>query len=357
MQLIKISCKTSSNWQLQDIELGQLNLIVAKNATGKSRTVATIDLLVKILTQKRGVKWNASWDVEFLTKQNERLRFEFSTSSRKDGIVLDEKITIDDTVVLQRDVDEESVTLKNYLTSVKEVIFPPANKLTLHTNRDIKKYPYLEEIVGWAEQSFGFKFGNISTYGKLSEQEYDLLTGVDDIPDLYNSLSDVSKEKVIESFNGLGYQLSEITVEDQFGGITLLVKENDLSVRVPHFRLSQGMFRALSIIIFLEYLVTTQRPTMVIIDDLCEGLDYERATKLGELVFNICRDTEIQLIATSNDSFLMDAIDIKYWNILQRTGSIVTALNIKNSEEKFRKFKFTGLSNFDFFSSDYLQHA
>jgi hypothetical protein len=96
---------------------------------------------------------------------------------------------------------------------------------------------------------------------------------------------------------------------------------------------------------------------MVIIDDLCEGLDYERATKLGELVFNICRDTEIQLIATSNDSFLMDAIDIKYWNILQRTGSIVTALNIKNSEEKFRKFKFTGLSNFDFFSSDYLQHA
>ena len=91
------------------------------------------------------------------------------------------------------------------------------------------------------------------------------------------------------------------------------------------------------------------------IDDLCEGLDYERATKLGKLIFNKCKDTNIQLIATSNDSFLMDVVDIKFWNVLQREGKVVTAINIQTHEALFKKFKFTGLSNFDFFASDYIK--
>jgi hypothetical protein len=50
----------------------------------------------------------------------------------------------------------------------------------------------------------------------------------------------------------------------------------------------------------------------------------------------------------------MDVVDIVHWNVLQRNASIVTALNAKSNPELFEKFRYTGLSNFDFFASDYI---
>lgn len=50
----------------------------------------------------------------------------------------------------------------------------------------------------------------------------------------------------------------------------------------------------------------------------------------------------------------MDVVDLKYWNILQRKGDKVTAINIYNSPELFEDFEFTGLNNFDLFSSDFI---
>lgn len=91
------------------------------------------------------------------------------------------------------------------------------------------------------------------------------------------------------------------------------------------------------------------------IDDLCEGLDYAKATKLGKIIFKKCDNSQIQLIATSNDSFLMDVVDIKHWNVLYREGKSVHTLNYKTQYNVFEQFKFTGLSNFDFFASDYLK--
>ena len=50
----------------------------------------------------------------------------------------------------------------------------------------------------------------------------------------------------------------------------------------------------------------------------------------------------------------MDVVDIKYWNILFRKNKIVTSVNIIENTEIFEKFRFSGLNNFDLFSSDYL---
>lgn len=72
------------------------------------------------------------------------------------------------------------------------------------------------------------------------------------------------------------------------------------------------------------------------------------------MLFDFCTTHHIQLIASSNDTFLMDVVDLKYWNIVQREGSEVTTLNVVNHPEIFNDFAFTGLSNFDFFSSDYI---
>ena len=118
--------------------------------------------------------------------------------------------------------------------------------------------------------------------------------------------------------------------------------------------MSKGMYRALYLLIYAQYMSVREYPSLLLIDDLCEGLDYERSTKLGKYLFDFCAKHDIQLIATSNDTFLMDVVDLKYWNILQREGSDVTSIDIIKNPELFNDFAFTGLSNFDFFSSDYI---
>lgn len=352
MKLLKLSY-IDSKWELQNLELSNLNLIVSKNATGKSRTLSTIDLLVKMITQQKNLNWGGRWELKFCTSKNEIIEYKFGTSQRDGGIVTSEWITVNGKTVLHRKLSGETIITSDL--HKREIIFPPAHKLVLHVRRDVKAYPYLEAISNWAEQSYGFKFGNIIPYAKLNEQEYDLLTAVEDIPMLYKALKKESKDRIIQQFKELGYAISAITVQDKVEYVILFVKEAGVDKPLPHYKLSQGMFRGLAMLIYLEYLTSLKKPVMMIIDDLCEGLDYERAKKLGKLVFDKCLDTDIQLVATSNDNFLMDVIDIQYWNVLKRVGKVVTALNAKNSSELFRKFKFTGLSNFDFFSSDFIQ--
>jgi len=42
------------------------------------------------------------------------------------------------------------------------------------------------------------------------------------------------------------------------------------------------------------------------------------------------------------------------WVVLQRKGGNLLARNSTNSKREFDDFKFTGLSNFDFFASEFL---
>jgi len=352
MKLLKLSY-IDSNWELKDLELNSVNLVVAKNSTGKSRTLSTLDLLVKMITQRRDLNWGGRWSIEFCTFANQIVKYDFATSYREQGVVTAERILIDNVQYLFRDKNG-SAKIKNKLTGTFDDVHPPENKLVLHTNRDIRKYPFLENIADWAEKCYGFKFGNISPFSKLNQQEYDLLTAVEDIPTLFQSLNSKNQDSVIKQFNSTGYSISKITVQNK-EIVIIYVKEDGVEKPLPHYQLSQGMFRTLSVIIYLEYLISRKKPAMIIIDDLCEGLDYERAKKLGELIFNKCLQSDIQLVATSNDVFLMDVVDIKYWNILMRKGKVITALNNKNSPKIFSDFRFTGLSNFDFFASDFLK--
>lgn len=357
MRIKKLSY-VDPNWELENLQLSSVNLVVGKNSAGKSRTLQTIDLLVKMITQKRDLNWGAEWDILFENYKGEEINYRFSTSHRKKQNVTFEKILLNGSLVLSRNSNNEYAKIKNYISNEKyDYIYPPDNKLVIHTNRDVKKYPFLEDIANWAEQSYGFKFGNISPYSLLNQQEYDLLTAVEDIPTLLLSLKPIDKENIISDFNNLGYDVTNISLQDRGSTTIMFVDEEGIEKSIPHFKLSQGMFRSLALIVYLQYLISRKKPATIIIDDLCEGLDYERATKLGKLLFEASLKGDIQLIATSNDNFLMEVVDLEYWNVLVREGKKVRGINIKSDPELFEDFKFTGLSNFDFFSSSYLNAA
>jgi ABC-type multidrug transport system ATPase subunit len=119
--------------------------------------------------------------------------------------------------------------------------------------------------------------------------------------------------------------------------------------------MSQGMYRAFSVIAQLEYYIMKGNRGFVIIDDIGEGLDFSKAKQLVQLLISKAKEAGIQLIMSTNDSFIMNAVDIENWAVIVRDGNKISLFNYENSKEIFEEFKFTGLNNFDFYASEFFK--
>ena len=133
----------------------------------------------------------------------------------------------------------------------------------------------------------------------------------------------------------------------------LFVKECDLPGITDQNSMSQGMFRALSILIQVNYSQMAKKATCILIDDIGEGLDFERSWRLIDLFRRKAEDTSIQLVLSTNDRFVMNHVPLDEWSVLQRQGGHVQVRNCENSRDVFEEFRFTGLSNFSFLEMDF----
>ena len=355
MKLLKYRYKLSDipgrdDWVMDTIDLQELNLIVGKNASGKSRVLILPTAFSEMIMQSKQVLFG-DWEFTFITDDNRKIFYKVVNNKNTE---IEEKLVVQGKAVLKR---KDGITNLYSKTKKKfEKITPPDDKLVLHVRRDKEEYPFLEDIVKWADQTHAFNFGQIhpNFISGIGRSEGNITTAKD-IPALIEKSDDSLKEKIIYKFNKLGYNIDKIYSQPEGEIDFLYIKEQGLKNDLVQSQLSQGMFRALSLIVFIYYIIDKNMVRTIIVDDLCEGLDYDRATKLGKLLFEELQNKKIQFIVSSNDSFLMDVVNIKYWNILARENNTIKVYNYKNSKEKFDQFKYSGLNNFDLFSSDYLE--
>lgn len=360
MKLISIKYKlttdsTSNDWILEELNLNGINLIVGQNAIGKSSVIRLLIKFSKLINNQIFIyahnQTQAEWSLIFLTDKNEKLEYDLTIEYERD--IYSEYLRLNGQLLLDR--NSENTSLYSYKEQKLVKIKPPSDRLVLHIRRDIDEYPYFENLIEWAQGVILFEFSKVRPfYSDTSESPRD--SGP--YPNLiWGELNPESKKIVINDLNNLSFKIANIYLDDfnfKPDSKALYLLEEGLNNRLSEYQLSQGMFRALTLIVYVQHVIQFRNKSMILVDDLGEGLDYERATKLGKLLVEKLENSNIQFIATSNDSFLMDVIPIKYWNILQRDGNTVSSLNYQNSKERFDKFLMTGLSNFDLFSSDYL---
>lgn len=341
---------STGDWDLDLIDLRSQNLFVGKNAVGKSKTLMALSDVASIIAQTKSIDDSKACGA-FLAfeAENSTIAYSFVYSGRvvaKEKLDILDKATKKSSLCLERDKEVAHVDGKE--------INPPGNKLVLHVQRDVVKYPVFEKIISWAENVGFFSFNELDFYGDSivdawqAGQSQSLYT-------IISSIDEDAKTPLIDNISKVGYILDNIEAVE-FGGIKKVTfSEKGIKKPLFDFELSKGMFRTVYVLAYIEYLSHSNKPSLLLIDDLCEGLDYDRSTKLGKIVFDFCEQNDVQLIAASNDSFLMDVVDLKYWNILTRNGKDVKAINQNNNPELFKDFKFTGLSNFDLFSSDFIE--
>ena len=341
MILTKFSYKQASGWRLEELSLNHQNLIVGLNSVGKSRTVSAIGHVASFI--KGDMDAFGDFSCSLLLENGNQLEYSFDVVGgqvsaevlRKNGVPL---------------ILRERYSTKMYDDTT---VSPPDNKLLIQIRRDTRKYPEIEEIVQWAENTSLFVFSNITT-APNSLSPY-AISDEPRLPVMFNKISENQRGLLISYMRDLGYKIKNIEeYESPSGAKSLHIYESGVKMPLRPFDLSNGMFRVLCVMLYMIYSSTLSEARCLVIDDMGEGLDYMRSTKLGKIMYDYCEENHIQLIATSNDSFLMDAVDLQHWNILQREGNRVYCINMLNNPALFEKFQRTGLSNFDILSSNFL---
>jgi len=293
------------------------------------------------------------------------------------GKVVNERLIIDGELLLTRGAYGNGEI--HLMELEKPIGFQTSvNRVAAFAKRDSIQHPFLDRLYQWGKGLIRFDFGT-----PLGRNQIDIKQQLDQDGDL--NLDSDSKEikGVIDKFRigkrdygtpfvdaiiadmaRIEYELDEIglaaspEVSVKIQNIPtryemLYVKERDLNANTFQLDISQGMFRALSVIIQINYSLFTNQPSCILIDDIGEGLDFARSSAFLNLIVEKVKGTATQLIMTTNDRFIMNSVPLEYWIILERRGGKTVHHNYRNSQEMFEDFELTGLSNFDLFSSNY----
>lgn len=369
-----------SGWTIEKCNLNKINLITGKNASGKTRLLKAIYTLSEILFDNDGSLKSGFMYHWKLQLTNEKKNFTYVVKFQENK-VQKEELYIDNSIYFTRNNEGQGEIIYESLKNQKIEFQIEDDKLVLKSKRDKKQHPSLEDIFLWVKGVYLYKFG--STLGRdslMSPRLLDLddkllneISKDDDAvvlkyEDGYKKGGDVFKNNIIHDINSIGYKLKDIgtTKENEFKELLndsslpipslLYIKENGVSDKIFQHEISQGMFRVLSLIIQIRYLEYSQSSSpCILIDDIGEGLDYERSTNLIKYVSEKAQtfEDQMQLIMTTNDRFVMNIIDLKYWIVIDKEENKINFYNQDNSEKLFSKFKKVGLNNFDFFSGEY----
>ena len=369
-------------WRVEECRLSQTNLIVGKNASGKSRIVRAIHTLSELLSesgslapQPKTYEWHLQFDTDIPEQKTEYIL------KIDKGLVIQEKLIIyseSNEPRLDRDESGKGMIFANELN--QRIKFQTdQTELAVVKRRDTIQHPFLENLYQWSSSLRFYEFGTQLGKNTMARIPHtmELLKNTTDFKnsDFVVGIFVLGKQEIGDQFIQaiifdmikIGYQLSDIGIKvpslinpdisvDRTDNLPqfLYIQEEDLTSVTEQSEMSQGMFRCLSLFIQINYSLLASKPSCIVIDDIGEGLDYQRSSSLIKIIIEKAKTGLVQLIMTTNDEFIMNGVPIEYWSVIERTPGSAKLHNVYNSYDKIEEFKFIGLNNFDLFTSEFL---
>jgi energy-coupling factor transporter ATP-binding protein EcfA2 len=355
------------HWQIDDTTFGRVNLIVGLNSAGKSRLLAVINNLARQLSGRQTGLLDGNFSVG-LNLNDVPFSYDVTISGAK---VTKEVVRANEQAKLQRGSDGKGRIYYEKESSWLEFQLAP-DSLAALSRRDEVQHSFLVALHDWASKVVYLPFGTdiarqrvmaldraMAAIEQRSAQPFEPLDVVSLYVAGYSRFGEAFDKAIMVDMLALDYELVDVGADDLTSlvpaevpaAVALFTVEKGLGFKNPQFSMSQGMFRALTLCINLNWCKFSGSVSSLLIDDIGEGLDFARSNAAIELVISRARESGFQVIMTSNDRFVMNKVPLEYWSVLRREGGRVSVFNERNSPEQFREFKFLGLSNFDFLSS------
>jgi len=357
-------------WSIEPFRLAKVTLLVGKNATGKTRTLNAIFGIGRLLSGQQSLTYQSGqYQLQFSYElSQEQPSYQYELDYEDKSVVL-ERLVEGTVVRLQRSSSGTGTIYAEKIES--DLDFQIANnQLAAAVKRDLAQHTYLEHIYNWAQsvrilrlgrqtQNLGIFIAGEPSVDTVSSESSSIaaafISGERNFgPERFNA-------EIVKNMNELGYPIQTIQVIDlgSLRGVTvppgmpiqiLAIKEKDVNVSVDQSQMSAGMFRALDVLVRIHLAKLQERPFCLLIDDIGEGLDFARSSALVQLLVKFVEDSELQVVMTTNDRFIMNTVPLKYWSVVHREGGSVLVFNERSHPKAFKEFEDLGLSNFDFFS-------
>ena len=357
---------TPQAWILDNCGFGQKTLLVGKNASGKSRT---LNVIVGLARHLAGLLPPTSSGIYNCTFHENTSKYSYHCICT-DGVVAAEILRIDGKIFLERGAGGFGRIWAAKIDGGSIVEFQtPPTEFAVVARRDSVQHSFLEPLYFWASTVRHFQFGtNLGkdhlaqfSQGGFLVDERNQASVVGLFRNAKKDFNDRFLTTLVQDMLEVGYDLESVDIgppvsfnaPPELGQLFgLLAKERDLEGITDQISMSQGMYRVLSLLINVNYFALKNTGSCMLIDDIGEGLDFDRSCRLIGLLRKKAEQSEVQIIMSTNDRFVMNEVPLDEWSVVQRKGNHVSFRNIENSREIFENFKFTGLSNFSFLELD-----
>lgn len=347
--------QTPAAWHVGPLLFGPINLIVGRNATGKTRVLNVVREFAQLLQGQSPTEPATRWEARFSGETESVYQV-----ALKDGTVTSESYRLGDRELLRRSADGSGSIHAEQLQQSMDIGIPQ-ELLAAVARRDFRQHPFLEPLHQWARSVHHFSFSSTPRPGKFA-------TGSPSAPEpqpesglaqtfragLRQFGADFEKEVLAES-GKLCSCVEAIDVREEQGSERLFVKETRLRTATSETAMSQGMLRCLNLTVHLQLLGKLHPGACVLIDDVGEGLDFDRSSNVVDWLLAKAREFQFQLIFSTNDRIVMNKVPLEHWTILKQEAAETHVYNYANSKRLFDDFRFTGLNNFDFFSMDFAE--
>lgn len=336
---------------------GNINLLVGKNASGKSRTLNVIREIANLLSGK--------CDLEQAISPSEHIEMIFTEGEHRYKYILDFK---------ERAVTNEILYVGNKIVLVrkkkillseddKSISFDIPEAQLVITLQDSEGQHYFNKFVSWGLSLKNYLFANqvekshlVKDYTKVEYSDPEAEDPEVLVYTFYKGrelFGDIFVNEIISNMHELGYSISNIDIQKAKNNKYGLSIEEYGEYTVSQYEISQGMFRALSLLITLTYARLSDASFCLLLDDMGEGIDFEKSKKLIDIVIKKVNKSNMQFFMTSNDRHVMNQISLRFWTVIGRENNRSVFYDYTNSKDTFEDFKYTGLNNFDFLATDF----
>jgi hypothetical protein len=306
---------TPLEWSIDGLTLGASNLIVGRNSSGKTRTLNVIDSLSAVLSRLRPISSTGTYEAVF-KDGGETSVYKLKTHN---NAVISESFDVNDVNLLSRGPGGVGEISAYQIKGVEKIAFQsPPDQLAAVARRDLIQHPFLEKLNEWANSVRHYFFGTsigrenlaiISETGSQTFNERDQNMTVAAFRFGEKHFGEAFKDAVVQDLCSIGYDIEAVglakplslIVESTPEIVGLFVKEKSLPGITDHMSLSQGLFRALALFIHVNYVEFKKSAGCILIDDIGEGLDFERASLLIKTLRNKASKSNLQVILTTND--------------------------------------------------------